>query len=72
MWIAFLISSQYIDLGDVLKPNFSATAIKGHNITRLFHRILPDVDTTYETLYTAIPKLYEELGSHGPSLLLSS
>lgn len=40
-----ILDRSFIDLGDVLKPIFCATAILGHHITRPFHRLLIDVDT---------------------------
>ena len=49
----------------------SATAILGHHITRP-HLLLLDVDTNYETLLIAFPKVSEELETHDQSLLLSS
>ena len=49
----------------------SATAILGHHITRP-HILLLDVDTKYETMLTAFPKVSEELETHDQSLLLSS
>ena len=48
----------------------SATAILGHHITRP-HILLLDVDTKYETMLTAFPKVSEELETHDISLLLS-
>ena len=56
-----ILDRSFVDMADVLKPIFCATAVLGHHIMRPFQRLLIDVDTTYETLLTAFPKLYEEL-----------
>lgn len=50
-----ILDRSFIDMGDVLKPIFCATALIGHHITRPFQRLLVDVDTTYETLLEAFP-----------------
>ena len=49
----------------------SATAILEHHIKRP-HILLLDVDTKYETMLTAFPKVSEELETHDQSFLLSS
>ena len=67
-----IIDRSFIDLGDVLKPIFCATAFLGYHITLPFHRLLVDVDTTYDTLLTAFPKLHEELETTNPEHLLKS
>ena len=56
-----ILDCSFVGMGDVLRPIFCATAVLGHHIMRPFQRLLVDVDTTYETLFTAFPKLYEEL-----------
>ena len=67
-----IIDRSFIDLGDVLKSIFCATAFLGYHITQPFHRLLVDVDTTYDTLLTAFPKLHEELETTNPEHLLKS
>ena len=44
----------------------------GHHITRPFHRLLVDVQTSYDTLFSAFPKLYEELCMDPRELLTPS
>ena len=56
-----ILDCSFVGMGNVLKPIFCATAVLGHHIMRPFQWLLVDVDTTYETLFTAFPKLYEEL-----------
>ena len=44
----------------------------GHHILRPFQRLLVDVDTTYETLAIAFPKLYDEMVNANPEDLIDS
>jgi len=67
-----ILDRSFIELGDILKPVFCTTAILGHHITRPFHRLLIDLDTTYESQLVAFPKLYEELTNIDPEMLLRS
>ena len=67
-----ILDRSFIELGDILKPVFCTTAILGHHITRPFHRLLIDLDTTYESLLAAFPKQYEELTNIDPEMLLRS
>ena len=50
-----ILDRTFVNMGDVLKPIFCATALLGHHIMRPFQRLLVDVDTTYETLLEAFP-----------------
>ena len=59
-------------MDDVLKPIFCATALLGHHILCPFQRLLVDVDTTYETLAIAFPKLYDEMVNANPEDLIDS
>ena len=56
------IGSQFCWKRDMLKPIFCATALYfGLHSMCPFHRLLLDVDITYESLLVACPKLYEKL-----------
>lgn len=66
-----ILDRSFVDMGDVLKPIFCATAVLGHHIMRPFQRLLVDVDTTYASLLVAFPKLYEELLETDPELMLN-
>ena len=46
---------------DILKPIFCATSLIGIHITRPFLALMLDTRTTYSTLLSAFPKLYENL-----------
>ena len=46
---------------DVLKPIFNAIALIGIHVTRPFHKLIMDRNTTYTLLLKAYPRLYEEL-----------
>lgn len=67
-----ILDRSFIDLGDILKPIFCATAILGYHITRPFHRLLLDLNTTYDTLLVAFPKLYDELTNTNAESLLTT
>ena len=64
-----ILDRSFIDIGDVLKPIFCATAVLGYHITRPFHRLLVDVKTSYDTLFTAFPKLFQEFSMDPKELL---
>ena len=66
-----ILDRSFIDMGDVLKPIFCATALLGHHIMRPFHRLLVDVNTSYECLLVAFPKLHEELAEMDPEMMLA-
>ena len=55
-----IIDRCFVELADVLKPILCATALLGHHITRPFHRLVIDTETTYDTLLSAFPKLHRE------------
>ena len=67
-----ILDRKFVDLGDILKPIFCATAILGHHITRPFHSLLLDDETTYETLLVSFPKLFDELQNNNAEMLLTT
>ena len=50
-----ILDRSFVEMGEVLKPIFIATALLGHHILRPFQGLLVDVDTTYETLLEVFP-----------------
>ena len=51
----------FVELTEVLKPLYVATALIGHHVLRPFHYLLIIVDTTYVTMVATFPNLYFEL-----------
>ena len=66
-----ILDRSFVDMGDVLKPVFCATALLGHHIMRPFQRLLVDKHTSYETLMEAFPKLHKELTETEPKSMLT-
>ena len=50
-----ILDRTFVNMGDVLKPIFCASAILGHHVMRPFQRLLVDVETTYEDLLKVFP-----------------
>lgn len=67
-----ILDRSFVEMAEVLKPIYCATALLGIHILRPFLRLLIDTDTTYETLLTAFPKLNSELEEVDPNLLFDS
>ena len=69
--MAILVRS-FVDMSEVLKPLYAATALLGIHIMRPFQRLIIDVDTSYDTLLSAFPKLHAEFTEVDPNILLTS
>ena len=57
---------------EVLKPIFCAISLLGIHITRPFHSLLLDKNTTYTMLKTCFQKLYEEMKETPSTVLLTT
>ena len=55
---------------EVLKPIYIENPLVGLHILKPFHNLILDKDTTYSTLLSSFPKLYEELDSTSPKDML--
>ena len=57
---------------DVLKPIFCSTALIGIQFTKPYLALLLDTTTTYETLLTAFPTVYDNLADNVSEKLLQT
>ena len=67
-----ILDRSIVNMTEVLKPLYAATALLGVHIMRPFQQLIIDVDTTYDTLLSAFPKLHTELTEMDPNLLFTS
>jgi len=66
-----ILDRNFVEMTDILKPLYAATALLGVHVLRPFYQLLIDLDTTYTSLLTVFPKLYEELSTMEPDELFS-
>ena len=66
-----ILDRSFLDM-EVLKPIFCSTTLIGIQLTRPYLALLLDTTTTYETLLTAFPTVYDNLADNVSEKLLQT